>query len=150
MPTHEELPRFRRDWTRLTGAQRSAFLEALVIFVAGLALQSLDPRLRVKRVQGHPGIWEMSWADDGRATFQYGQEIRSGGAARHLASNRNARSLPDALTSWVDRAVRPGDELLSGSAVGRIRVRSAIPGRLRRLPRQPACRRYRSLSSRLA
>jgi hypothetical protein len=29
-------------------------------------------------MQGHPGIWEMSWAYDGRATFQYGDEVHSG------------------------------------------------------------------------
>jgi hypothetical protein len=26
-------------------------------------------------VQGYPGVWEMTWAADGRATFEYGQEI---------------------------------------------------------------------------
>lgn len=41
---------------------------------------SFHPRLRVKRVQGRPGVWEMSWAPDGRATFQYGEEIHPGEA----------------------------------------------------------------------
>jgi hypothetical protein len=36
--------------------------------------------LRVKRVQGHPGVWEMTWAPDGRATFEYGAEVRPGEA----------------------------------------------------------------------
>ena len=40
--------------------------------------QSFHPRLRVKRAQGHPGVWEMTWAPDGRATFQYGHEVRPG------------------------------------------------------------------------
>jgi hypothetical protein len=31
-------------------------------------------------MQGHPGIWEMSWAPDGRATFEYGDEVHSGEA----------------------------------------------------------------------
>lgn len=34
--------------------------------------------LRVKRVRTHPGVWEMTWADDGRATFSYGEPIRPG------------------------------------------------------------------------
>jgi hypothetical protein len=29
-------------------------------------------------VQGHAGVWEMTWAPDGRATFHYGDEIRPG------------------------------------------------------------------------
>ncbi len=28
----------------------------------------------MKSVQGTPGIFEMTWAEDGRATFQYGDE----------------------------------------------------------------------------
>lgn len=70
-----ELPRFLRDWRGLRSDQHAAFLEALGLFVAGLGSQSFDPRLRVKRVQGHAGIWEMTWASDGRATFQYGDEV---------------------------------------------------------------------------
>jgi len=42
---------------------------------ADLRDQKFRPGLRVKRVQGHPGVWEMSWAADGRATFEYGEEI---------------------------------------------------------------------------
>jgi hypothetical protein len=54
------------------------FLEALRSFIVAVGNQSFDPRLRVKRVQGHPGIWEMTWAQDGRATFQYGDEVVPG------------------------------------------------------------------------
>jgi hypothetical protein len=78
VPTHRELPRFLRDWRRLRADQRAAFLAALELFVAGLKGGRFEPRLRVKRVQGHPGVWEMTWAPDGRATFQYGEEIRPG------------------------------------------------------------------------
>ena len=35
-----------------------------------------DPALRVKRLQGHQGVWELTWAPDGRATFAYGAEVR--------------------------------------------------------------------------
>lgn len=78
MPTHEELPRFLRDWERLGPRQRQAFLSALSLFIVGVASQSFPPQLRVKRVQGEPGVWEMTWAADGRATFSYGAEIVAG------------------------------------------------------------------------
>ena len=32
----------------------------------------------MKSVQGWPGVWEMTWAPDGRATFEYGTERRPG------------------------------------------------------------------------
>ncbi|MGH3777069.1 MAG: hypothetical protein ACRDRR_15295 [Pseudonocardiaceae bacterium] len=32
----------------------------------------------MKSVQGWPGVWEMTWAPDGRATFQYGPARRPG------------------------------------------------------------------------
>jgi hypothetical protein len=32
--------------------------------------------LRVNGVQGADGVFEMTWAKDGRATFQYGPELR--------------------------------------------------------------------------
>ncbi len=42
--------------------------------------------LRVKAVQGAAGIFEMTWAPDGRATFQYGEERRPGD--RHVIWRR--------------------------------------------------------------
>src|SRR5947207_1167987 len=81
MPTRRVLPSFWRDWDNLTAAEQRAFRRAIEHFVADLrAGGGFRPGLRVKRVQGHPGIWEMTWAPDGRATFQYGQEIRPGEA----------------------------------------------------------------------
>jgi hypothetical protein len=60
--------------------QQRAFREAAVQFIADLATgdQGFHPRLRVKRVQGHLGVWEMTWVYDGRATFQYGEEVHAG------------------------------------------------------------------------
>jgi hypothetical protein len=78
VPTHHELPRFLREWGGLRPEQRAAFLAALRLFVEGVKGRKFDPRLRVKRVQGHTGVWEMSWAPDGRATFQYGDEVVPG------------------------------------------------------------------------
>jgi len=34
--------------------------------------------IRVKGVKGASGVFEMSWASDGRATFQYGSELIKG------------------------------------------------------------------------
>ncbi len=82
MPTRRVLPSFWRDWDGLTPQQQRAFREATAVFIADLAKggQGFHPRLRIKRMQGHPGVWEMSWAPDGRATFEYGDEIHSGQA----------------------------------------------------------------------
>ncbi|HEY4810432.1 MAG TPA: hypothetical protein VIH71_05170 [Solirubrobacteraceae bacterium] len=79
MPTREVLASFWRDWDRLTPQQQQAFREALVQFIADGG-QSFHPRLRVKRGQVHPGVWEMTWAPDDRATFEYGAEVHTGEA----------------------------------------------------------------------
>lgn len=80
MPTREVLASFWRDWNRLTPRQQRAFREAVAQFIADLAEggRGFHPRLRIKRVQGYPRVWEMSWDHDGRATFQYGDEVQSG------------------------------------------------------------------------
>ncbi|MGI8553659.1 MAG: hypothetical protein ACR2PL_23160 [Dehalococcoidia bacterium] len=69
---------FLRDYARLTAAQQAAFKRALRLFLQGLIQQAFDPGLRIKRVEGYPGVWEMTWAPDGRATFHYGVEARHG------------------------------------------------------------------------
>lgn len=43
-------------------------------FVPDLETGRFRPSLRVKGLQGHSGIYEMTWAPDGRATWEYGQE----------------------------------------------------------------------------
>jgi hypothetical protein len=80
MPTREVLASFWRDWERLSSTQQRAFRQAVAQFIADIASsgQRFHPRLRVKRVQGHRGVWEMTWAPDGRATFEYGNELRAG------------------------------------------------------------------------
>jgi hypothetical protein len=80
MPTREVLASFWRDWERLTPQQQRAFRQALTQFISDFASggHGFHPRLRVKRVQGHPRVWEMTWAPDGRATFEYGDEVRAG------------------------------------------------------------------------
>jgi hypothetical protein len=79
-PTYEAQGRFERDLRRLTRAQRKQFDATRKRLVAGLEQRPprLEPALRIKRVQGHEGVWELSWAPDGRATFAYGPEVLAG------------------------------------------------------------------------
>jgi hypothetical protein len=78
VPTYQLLPRFLRDQKALTKRDADAFRRAVELFVAGLRSGAFDPRLRVKRVKRTADVWEMSWASDGRATFQYGPEVVPG------------------------------------------------------------------------
>jgi hypothetical protein len=78
-PTYERQPAFARDFAKLTDQQQRRFLAAVVAMAADLkAGRAFRPGLRVKSVQGWPGVWEMTWAPDGRATFEYGPECRPG------------------------------------------------------------------------
>jgi hypothetical protein len=59
MPTYLRLPRFNRDWERLS--PRARFRAALAVFVADLTAGSgFRPGLRVQKMAGHD-IWEMTW-----------------------------------------------------------------------------------------
>jgi len=79
MPTHEELARFLREWSRLTPRQQTLFLAAVIEMVEDLtSAAGYRSSLRVKGVQGYPGVFEITWARDGRATFHYGPEKQSG------------------------------------------------------------------------
>jgi hypothetical protein len=79
MPTHKEEPSFLRDYARLTPAQRLAFAVAINHMVDDMkAGQGFRKGLGIKGVQGHPGIYEVRWADDGRATFSYGTSPYAG------------------------------------------------------------------------
>jgi hypothetical protein len=92
VPTHAERQRFMREYQRLTREQRKAFLTAVGLFVAGLAVKEFDPRLRVKRVQGQRGVWELTWAPDGRATFGRAIRTSSGGESARTTSSANPRA----------------------------------------------------------
>lgn len=81
MPTYERLARFDKDYDKLTPEQKSAFKAAVRKFVEDLERgKGFRKGLRVKGVQGSPGVFEMTWADDGCATFSYGDSIREGEA----------------------------------------------------------------------
>jgi hypothetical protein len=59
---------------------QAAFLRMLPAFIEARRVgpASFPPGLRVKRVQGAEGVWEITFAPDGRATFAYGAEVRPG------------------------------------------------------------------------
>lgn len=79
VPTHDEFAQFVREYAKLSQAQQDLFIDAIKQMVADMrAHRSFRPGLRIKGVQGHPGIFEITWAPDGRATFHYGRSIYSG------------------------------------------------------------------------
>ena len=92
MPTYETAGPFRRDWDRLTGAQKTRLRAARDNLVADLKdmeagrRSSVRPGFRVKGVKGAPGVFEMTWASDGRATFSWGDEKLPG--QRHIIWRR--------------------------------------------------------------
>lgn len=92
MPTHEESAAFLNDVRRLTPGQRRRFLTVLRRFINDLRAMEAGKRiwfrsgLRVKGVQGAPGLFEMTWAPDGRATFFFGTSRVSG--LRHVKWER--------------------------------------------------------------
>lgn len=87
MPTFATTPRFRRDLKALSPEQRARFEKTVrEEFVPDADVGRWRPGLRVKRVQGVPKVFEMTWAPDGRATWQFGTSIRVG--VRHVIWRR--------------------------------------------------------------
>jgi hypothetical protein len=80
VPTFERGPRFDREFRRLSRELQRAFVAALPLFIEALRAKppAFPPQLRVKRVEGATGVWELSFARDGRATFEYGAEQITG------------------------------------------------------------------------
>jgi hypothetical protein len=78
VPTWERTARFDRDWDELSDDDKARFRRTAGVFVADLRSGQLRPGLRVKRVEGTEGVFEMTWAPDGRATFEYGPGGPSG------------------------------------------------------------------------
>jgi hypothetical protein len=77
MVTFETLPRFEASWATLTLEQRTAFRRVVLeAFEPDLVVpdRPFRPALRVRQLVGYPGVFEMTWSDDGRATFSYGVE----------------------------------------------------------------------------
>lgn len=87
MPTFERLPSFLRDFDALTSSQKAAFLRAVIMFAADLRSgKGFRKSLRVKKMAGYDNVWELTWASDGRATFEYGVVVREG--HRHIRWRR--------------------------------------------------------------
>ena len=87
MPTFAVTPRFRQDLKSLTPQQRRRFENVVRNdFVPDIESGQFRASLRVKRVQSTAVVFEMSWAPDGRATWQYGSQIRPG--VRHVIWRR--------------------------------------------------------------
>lgn len=81
MPTFSVLSLFWNDYAKLSPAEKAAFLKARDEFIEDLQTlggQRFRPSLRVKGVQRLPGVFEMTWAKNGRATFSCGTSVRSG------------------------------------------------------------------------
>ena len=85
MPTFEAHDRFRNEHRGLSAARQQLFSRALDEFIEVFlewekeqrpGIPRFPARLRVKSVQGHPRIrpriMELSWAGDGRCTWQIG------------------------------------------------------------------------------
>jgi hypothetical protein len=87
VPTFATTPRFRRDLKALSPEQLAQFKKVVCEeFVPDVDANRWRPGLRVKRVQGVPKVFEMTWAPDGRATWEFGAPIRDG--ARHVIWRR--------------------------------------------------------------
>lgn len=76
MPTRSTTDSFRRDVADLTPADRRKFKKAVANFVVDLRRGRFRKGLRVRGIQGAAGIFEMTWSKDGRATFEYGSQVR--------------------------------------------------------------------------
>ena len=75
MPTYSRTQRFVKDYAALLPRQKAMFQIAVRALVEDLRRdRRFRKSLRVKGVQGAQSIFEMTWAPDGRATFQYGDE----------------------------------------------------------------------------
>jgi hypothetical protein len=78
---YQVTPAFEADWKRLTKAERDTFRAVVRQRFHAACERYIDdpaapwPRgLRVRRIQGAMGVWEMTWSfagPDGRGTFEW-------------------------------------------------------------------------------
>lgn len=82
MPTFEQTQRFLKDLKGLNSTSLKRFKEVVLDqFVPDVDAGVFRKTLRVKQVKGASKghtVYEMTWAYDGRATFEYGEEIKEG------------------------------------------------------------------------
>jgi hypothetical protein len=83
LPTFSVEDRFWNDYRRLKRWKQARFTLAWQEFRdtllqwetdGALGLPRFPAALRVKDVNGYPGIWELTWARDGRFTWEYGNQ----------------------------------------------------------------------------
>ena len=75
MATFETLPRFEQGWRQLTRQQQATFRKVVLeAFEPDLTApgRRFRPSLRVREISGCSGVFEMTWGDNGWATFSYG------------------------------------------------------------------------------
>jgi hypothetical protein len=95
VPTFETRPRFTTDLQHLTPAQRRRFRRVVLdAFVPDLRTgRQFRPGLRIKRVRCAPGVYELTWAPDGRATWAYGPEQIAGVLTEPICTFSQVRAL---------------------------------------------------------
>lgn len=78
-----------RDYESLSEAERRAFRDAVSKFIDDIgAGRGFRKGLRVKGVRGSAGVYEMTWAENGRATFQYGASLEGHAGEPHVIWRR--------------------------------------------------------------
>jgi hypothetical protein len=76
VPTFAWLARFGTDFDALSPRHQAMFLVAIEQFVDDIrAGTGFRKGLRIKGVQGAAGIFELTWADNGRATFEHSAAV---------------------------------------------------------------------------
>ena len=81
--------------------EREKFVADLIAMEQGTR-QLFRPGLRVKKVQGTAGLFEMTWAPDGRAVFAMGEPIIEGKRSHRVAPRRQPQhpvSTPYGITA---------------------------------------------------
>lgn len=79
MPTFATTPRFRRAHSKLSRRQRERFRHVIrTQFVPDLTAGSFRHSLRVRRLGAVDGLYEVTWAPDGRAAWEFGEPVRDG------------------------------------------------------------------------
>jgi len=79
LPTYQRLPRFDEDWRSLGSTEQQRFRTAVARFVEDLESgRPFRAELRVEGVQEARDVMEMTFAPDGRATWEFGAEVKVG------------------------------------------------------------------------
>jgi hypothetical protein len=77
-PTFDRLAQFKLDYAKLTPGQRQLFKAAAKKLVAPLSTTPPGDigRALVKKLDGHPGYWELWFDRDLRAVYTFGESVR--------------------------------------------------------------------------